>query len=293
MCRVDEAEGGEALLGRLRRKCADTGERVEDRREEQPLVDRTNRRLMVAVLRFEGLERGRVRRVAVAQHARDPSARARVGGERVRLLLLPELKAVLDRAQEDVCLGQASRVGILDVPLARELRQRLEGVAAPDCLVMTAMDELEQLHRELDIADAAAPALELTVVETTSRHLGFGTGLHGARLAHRVGVELVAPHKAAAQRHELLAERQIAGDGSRLDECLELPRPCPSLVPGLVALEVARQRAARPSGRRSASVRNTMPSAVGVRIASSNERATRSASALSPSCTNSTSTSLA
>jgi hypothetical protein len=49
----------------------------------------------------------------------------------------------------------------------------------------------------------------------------------------------------------------------------------------------------RPSGRRSGSVLNTMPSAVGSVITRSSARAARSASALSPSCTKSTSTSLA
>ena len=39
--------------------------------------------------------------------------------------------------------------------------QRVEGVRAPHRLVVTTVHELEQLHRELDVADAAAATLEL------------------------------------------------------------------------------------------------------------------------------------
>ena len=43
---VDEAERGEPFLGRVRAQRSVTGERVEQRSEEEPLVDRAHRRLV-------------------------------------------------------------------------------------------------------------------------------------------------------------------------------------------------------------------------------------------------------
>ena len=62
---------------------------------------------------------------------------------------------------------------------------------------MPAVDELQQLHRELDVADAAAPALELALAEALALELGLGARLHRADLADRVGVEHVGPHERA------------------------------------------------------------------------------------------------
>ena len=57
--RVGESEHGEALLGQLGRERAGAGERLEDRREEQPLVDRADGCLMRPLVRLERFERGR------------------------------------------------------------------------------------------------------------------------------------------------------------------------------------------------------------------------------------------
>ena len=57
---VDEAERGQALLGRLGAQRPVAGQRVEQRREEEPLVDRPHGGLVRAVLGRERLERGRV-----------------------------------------------------------------------------------------------------------------------------------------------------------------------------------------------------------------------------------------
>ena len=52
---------------------------------------------------------------------------------------------------------------------------------------MATVHELEELDRELDVADAAAPALELAIGEALARRvIVLRAGLHRPDLAHRV-----------------------------------------------------------------------------------------------------------
>ena len=78
----------------------------------------------------------------------------------VRLLLVVELEAVLDGAEEPVRVGRGGRRR-----RARRSRRRRARASASSVFgerivgSCTAVHELEQLHRELDVADAAAPRL--------------------------------------------------------------------------------------------------------------------------------------
>ena len=100
-----------SFLRRVHRERADAGQRVEQRREEQLLVDRAHDRLVPLLFLVELLER-RARRDGRG----NPSTRARcgasvgVGRKRVGLVLVDELQAVLDRAQPHVGLVEPARV---------------------------------------------------------------------------------------------------------------------------------------------------------------------------------------
>ena len=110
---VVEAERGSAVPRAAAVESApDAGERVEQRREEQLLVDRAHDRLLALVLGVE-LRRARSRSgaVAEAEHAREVRARVGVGRQRVGLVLVDELQPVLDRAQPDVRGVERARVG--------------------------------------------------------------------------------------------------------------------------------------------------------------------------------------
>src|SRR5262249_33919721 len=89
------ARGG----GGRARECAVTGERVEHRREEHALVDGAHARTVGHELCFELLECAARAAVAVPEHTRQSGARVERGGDRVRLLLVDELQAVLHGAQ--------------------------------------------------------------------------------------------------------------------------------------------------------------------------------------------------
>ena len=109
---VAEAERAQALLGGRDRERAGTGERVEERREEQLLVDRRGQ-LPVArwCSRIERVERRLLGSIAEtrAPRARCVSAAGSVG-QRVGLVLVDELQAVFDGAQPDVRRVERARV---------------------------------------------------------------------------------------------------------------------------------------------------------------------------------------
>ncbi len=193
---------------------------------------------------LERVERAAIRVVAVAEHAREARAGTLVGRDRVRLLLVVDLKAVLDRAQEPICVVEASRVGALDVSRRRQRVQRFERRRASHRVVVPAVHELEELHRELDVADATPTALELAVGEPFAIGDLLGAPLHHPDLAHRARAEHVGPHEWPSQLHEAITEIGVACDGPRLDQRLELPRLCPALVVRGEAVDGSRERAA-------------------------------------------------
>ena len=192
---VGEAERGEPFLGGFRGQRAGAGERLEQWREEEALVDAPHRPLVLPVLGLEPLERGPLGAVAVAEDTREPHQRLLVGRDEVGLLLVVELEAVLDGAQELVGAVEAIDVGSVDVATVGELvRARRASSASGRVSSCAPVHELQQLHRELDVADAAAPALQLAFAETLPLGDLLGALLHRADLADRVGVELLGPH---------------------------------------------------------------------------------------------------
>ncbi len=240
---VGEPERGQAFLRRLGRQRTGAREGLEQRREEQPFVDAAHRELVLAVLGLEAFQRGAFRAVAVAEHTREPHPRVRVGGDQVSLLLVVELEAVLDGAEELIGAIESVGVGALDVAAVGELVQRVEGGGRPHGGVVTTVHELQQLHGELDVADATATTLELAVADALALGALLGALLHGPDLADGVGVELLGPHPRRGDGHEPLTELEVAGDRSCLHQRLELPVARPLVVVGGVTGKRSRERA--------------------------------------------------
>ena len=185
----------------------------------------------------------------------------------------------------------------IDVAAVGELLERVERRRRADRAVGAAVHELQQLHRELDVADAAAAALQLAVVEAAAVRARPRLRAFIARISRTAsGSSDVGPARAARLRAtNARAELVVAGDRPRLEQRLELPRLRPPVpVRGRTRRGARLSAPERPSGRRSASVRNTMPSAVGsLIVAQHGLRGALGVGGSSPSCTNMTSTSLA
>ena len=110
------------------------------------------------------------------------------------LLLVDELEAVLDGAQEAVGVGEPVGVVGVDVAGLGQLgRASTRVVGAAELGVEVPVHELQELHGELDVADAAGAALELPVGEPLALDLGLDPGLHRPQRAQVVGLERVGP----------------------------------------------------------------------------------------------------
>ena len=102
--------------------------------------------------------------------SRNPSVRANrsrargVGRHRGRRPGAVELEGVLDPAEEAVAGAQPAGVAGVDVAAVGQRGERRHGAPHPQRRVVAAVDELEQLGGELDVADATAAPLELRTV---------------------------------------------------------------------------------------------------------------------------------
>ena len=99
----------------------------------------------------------------VPDRAPEPAQVGLVGGHEVGAPQPEQLDAVLQRPQQPVGRVQHRGVVAADVAAAAQRRERVERRARAQRLVDPPVHELQQLHAELDVAQAARPELELAV----------------------------------------------------------------------------------------------------------------------------------
>ena len=108
-------------------------------------------------------------RARPSAESRKPSVRAilvrsvAATGIDVHLGAVPQLQSMLQASQEAVGLGQLPGVVVIDVARRPELGQDGERRRGSEIGIESAVHELEQLHGELDVADATAAPLHLAV----------------------------------------------------------------------------------------------------------------------------------
>ena len=140
-----------------------------------------------------------------------------------------QLDAVLERAQHPVGLAEDGGIGPTDVPTPGQGGQCVEGGAGVEGLVGAPVDELQQLHGELDVTQPARPELELAG--------GLGTGdvlldpaPHGLDVVDEVLAGGGLPHEGPHRLEVLGTEGGVAGEVTRLEQRLELPGLRPPFV---------------------------------------------------------------
>ena len=156
-----------------------------------------------------------------------------------------QLQQMLHPAQEPVGGGQVGCLVAANVAAAGQRGERREGGGAAQALVGAPVHQLQQLHRELDIAQPARTELELASCLPT-RHRVLDAAAHRLHILDKIVALRRLPHQ---WRHHLDipgTELEVARDGPGLQQCLELPRLRPTFVVGAVAGERPHQGAASP-----------------------------------------------
>ena len=150
------------------------------------------------------------------------------------LLIADHLQPVLDPAQEEICVGEVVRGLRLDPSPLRQLLQRLDGAAQPELGMAARGDKLLGLREELDIADAAAPELDIVACDRdlAVALMGMHAPLHGVDVGDGREVEIFAPDEGRELAQELFARVDIAGNDARLDQGGALPVLAEAFVVG-------------------------------------------------------------
>ena len=110
---------------------------------------------------------------------------------------LPHLQAMLDVPEEPIGVGEGVSVVLANVAAGGESREGGKGPGRAQFRVGPPMDELQQLDRELDIADAAGSPLDVVGIGAF-----FGAGLQLAEQANRLGTDAGGPDKLPDHRRE-------------------------------------------------------------------------------------------
>ncbi len=174
-----------------------------------------------------------MRRKLVDQR-RSPGKPAQPGNRRqpfplrqhVRLAVIDHLHAVFDRPIESICLAQRGGIGGIDHPMCSKRRQRVARRGSTQGLGTSAMDQLMDLGEKLDLANTAAPALQVI-----ARRQGLPLGMviadscrNRANLSDRAEIKRTPPDKGLHRRQKPPTKREITRRCPRADKGCSLPR---------------------------------------------------------------------
>ena len=132
----------------------DPGDRFEQRPVEELLVQPAHLARVQRPLGLEHVGRAAAGVGPESHAARQRGQLVRVLGHQVRAAHPAQLQAVLGRPQEPVRVGQADRVVAADVATGVQRGEGRQGRPESQRLVAATVHELQQLDRELDVAQA-------------------------------------------------------------------------------------------------------------------------------------------
>ncbi len=236
---IGEPEAGQRAGRRLGRQPARPGQGVEQRAEVEALVDRPDQVPVAGEIAVERLGGTGVGATPIAEHPGHAASLVAVRRHGVGLLLVLDLHGVLDPAQEPV--GRRQAVGVVggDVPAAGHLGQGGQGGGRAQLGVGAAVHELEGLHRELDVADAARAALDVALGSTLPAQLRRRPVAQRSQRPQVVRRPPPTPQRGGGSLGPGPADLGVAGHRNRLQQRLELPRLGPPLPVRPVALDRA------------------------------------------------------
>ncbi|CAB4946619.1 unannotated protein [freshwater metagenome] len=161
-----------------------------------------------------------------------------------------QLKPVLKSARKPVRRRQGRRVVAADIPPRGERLERGERRGASQHHVSAAVHQLQELHRELNVAQPAGTQLDFAV-NLTRRDVLLDPASHCLHIGDEVVAVGGRPHPRQRGADVVVSERTVAGARACLEQRLELPRLRPARVVVHVAVEGAHERTALTLGPQS------------------------------------------
>ncbi len=129
-------------------------------------------------------------------------------GQAVRLQVEHELQAVLDLAEEAISVVEDAIFLVGQAADVFQGVQRLERVALADSRQIAAVEELQELDREFDVADAAVAGLDFLVRVAGPAGLLLDAALERLDFVDLGDAEILAIDERLDRLDELLAEAQ-------------------------------------------------------------------------------------
>ena len=148
----------------------------------------------------------------------------------MRLPIEENLQAVLRPAQKAVGIVEDVIFLVVEAAGFLERLHRQEGIALAHLGQVVAVGELEKLDRELDIANAAVAGLHIGVGRAALGGLLLDAALEDLDFVDLGKAQIFAIYVRLDGGHEGMAEFDIAGHWTNLDEGLPLPGPAERVV---------------------------------------------------------------
>ncbi len=170
----------------------------------------------------------------VAEEYRELREAGLVAGQRVYLLVLEHLEAVLDAAQEAIGARHLLRDIRRDAADVREGLERRAGAGDAHLRQAPTPDQLLGLGEELDLADAAAAELDVVTEhrDPAAALVRLDLPLDRVNILDGREVQMTAPEERPELGEKALAIRHVACDRAGLDESGALPVLAGALVVG-------------------------------------------------------------
>ena len=171
--------------------------------------------------------------------------------QRVRLQLVEDLQTVLDGPQMHVRMRERPSELRHQVAALGQAKDRLERVTLPQPRVVAAVQELERLHEELDLANAAASQLDVELFAALRLDRSIDLTLHRPDGDRDPGIDAGPVDHVARQLGKARADALVAGRDARLQQRLAFPELRPLAVVGAIAVEREHHRPRAPLGSES------------------------------------------
>ena len=147
------------------------------------------------------------------------------GRQQLRLLVIDHLQTVFDHAQEAISGFHRVARSRVDPAVLAQFVERNERVAIAQMRIASTGDQLLGLCEEFDLADAAAPELDIVALDRdfAVAAKGIDLPLHRVHIGNCGEVEIFSPDERRQIVEDRLARRDIASAGATLDHHRAFP----------------------------------------------------------------------